>query len=103
MPAQCMPLGQIRMIEVITRVSNHAKFLHHAPRPHVARHRERDDLVEPDRFKRLLQHSKSAFRRQPSAPKFRGQPPANLHTWREMRLESWHEQPYITDQSLFVR
>ena len=94
MPPHRMPLWHARMIKILPRIPRHPQFLHHPPRPHIPRHRKRNQFRQFQNLKRVSRNRPRAFRGEPAPPIFRRQPPPNLHARRERRLKLRHPNPH---------
>src|SRR3989441_10566397 len=80
---EVMALGQARMVEVVAPVMGHAHLLHHARRPHVGRHGEGHDLVQPDSCESIGNRGPGPLGRITAAPVIAVEPPADLDRWCE--------------------
>jgi hypothetical protein len=93
-----MPCGDPRMVEVAGLVVGHADPLHHPLGRLVGRRRERQHLLQPGRTERVRQRGPRSLGRITLAPGILRQPPADLDTGQERRLEGWHRQPDEADE-----
>jgi hypothetical protein len=93
MPPHRMPFRHARMIKILLRIPRHPQFLHHSPRPHIRRHRKRNQLRQLQNLKRVSRNRPRSLRRQPASPIFRRQPPPNLHARCKRRLKLRHPNP----------
>jgi len=98
MPPQRMPLRKPRMIEIFPWIMRHPDPLHHPPRPHIPRHRERNQPIQPQHIKRIPSRNPRRLSCQPLAPVLGRQTPANLNRRRERRLELRNHQPHKADE-----
>ena len=97
-----MPFRKPRMLEILPRIMNHAKLLHHSPRTNILRNSKRDDALQPDILKTITNNLGSAFRRQSFSPILRGEPPADLDRRHKRCDERRNRQPDKADEGLLL-
>jgi hypothetical protein len=93
-----MAFRQTRMIEVIRGIVRHAKLFHHAARSLVYRDGERDDLVQTQYLKAVLQRYASAFGSQAPSPIRGRQSPPDFDAGRKVCVETRHIQANEADE-----
>jgi len=82
-----MAFGQARMIEVVGWIVRHSELFHHVAGAQVFRNRERDQTVEAQLLKGVLDHRARAFCRQSATPAIECEPPADFYGGHERRVK----------------
>jgi hypothetical protein len=86
------------MVEVVGGVAAHAKPLHHRPRAAIRHACKRDDFAEGHLFEAERKRRPSRLGRIAVTPGRPRQPPTDLHSRHEARLEPGHGEPGETNE-----
>lgn len=91
------------MIEILIRVSGHAKLLHHTAGGRVVGNGEGNDLWKSEDGETVVKNGGGAFGGQALVPVFGSESPGNLHAGSEMRLESGYGEADGADELACIR
>src|SRR4051812_8346919 len=102
MPPQRMTRLEIRVIEIVGRITRHADALHDSPRALVQRNGEGDDLFKCQLLEAKAQAPGGCLTGVTVTPVFLREPPSNFNARvgrrSEVRIEAWLRQPNEADK-----
>lgn len=98
MPPQWMPLGEQRVIKILSPIMRHTQLLHHPARPEIPQRRKRNNALQLQILKRMPDYLSCSLCRKSQPPAIPREPPAHLDTRSERSLKTRHRQSNETHE-----